>query len=350
MRRSFLAIYLLVAIAVAVAVAVEVPSRVAEGLSRSPAVEVAELGERERVVVRAGMGGDDIAGLLADQGVINDARRFRALVGMTGASAELQAGCYEIARGTPSIEVLRRLRAGLTTDRVLVIPEGLRPEEVADRAVREGVGSAADWASALRLAEGAPGPLGRPPSAGLVGFLFPAAYPIECDTTPDTLLREMLETFREEVPATLLAEGQSEGLSTTEILTLASIIEREAVVKEERAVIASVYRNRLEEGMGLDADPTVQYAVAAPDSAARYGWWKQELTVDDLASRSPYNTYVHEGLPPGPIASPGLEAIEAAVHPADTDFLYFVARGDGGHAFARTLAEHNSNVAQYLRP
>src|SRR5688572_28684359 len=330
------------------AVAVEATSRVAESLGRPAAVEVTALGERERVVVKAGMGGDEIAALLAEQGIISDARRFRALVGMTGASAELQAGCYEIARGTPTIEVLRRLRGGLTTDRVLVVPEGLRPEEVADRAVAEGVGSAADWASALRVADDAPGPLGRPAGAGLAGYLFPAAYPIECDTTPDSLLQTMLETFSDEVPATLLAEAQREGLSTNEILTLASIVEREAVVKEERAVIASVFRNRLEEGMGLDADPTVQYAVAAPASVARYGWWKEELTIDDLANRSPYNTYVHEGLPPGPIASPGLEAIEAAVRPASTDFLFFVATGDGGHAFARTLAEHNSNVAQYL--
>jgi len=349
-RRSLLALYVVLAIAVAGTLALEAMSRVVANLGRPPAAEVTELGERERVVVAPGMGGDDIAALLVEQGVISDARRFRTLVSVTGASSELQAGCYEIARGSPTLEVLRRIRSGLTTDRVLVVPEGLRPEEVADRAVREGIGSAADWASALRLADDTPGPLGRPPGAGLVGYLFPAAYPIECDTTPETLLRKMLETFGEEVPPTLLAEAQSDGLSTSEVLTLASIVEREAVVKEERAVIASVYRNRLEEGMGLDADPTVQYAVAAPASVARYGWWKQELTVDDLANSSPYNTYVHEGLPPGPIASPGLEAIEAAVRPARTDFLFFVARGDGGHAFARTFDEHNRNVAQYLRP
>jgi UPF0755 protein len=198
------------------------------------------------------------------------------------------------------------------------------------------------------VADDAPGPQGRAPGAGLVGYLFPAAYPIECDTTPDTLVRTMLDTFVEEVPAALLAEAQREGFTTNEVLALASIVEREAVVKEERAVIASVYRNRLEEDMGLDADPTVQYAVATPASVARNGWWKQELTVDDLANRSPYNTYVHEGLPPGPIASPGFEAIEASVRPATTDFLFFVAKGDGRHAFARTLTEHNRNVAQYL--
>jgi UPF0755 protein len=351
-RRALLALYALAAVAVAIAFAVEAGDRVAARLDEPSAneagVPVLAERQRERVVVKLGMGGDAIAALLLEKRVISDARRFRALVGVSGASAELQAGCYELARGTPSVEVIRRLRAGLTTDRVLVVPEGLRPEEVAERAIREGVGSAADWESALRVAADAPGPLGRPAGAGLSGYLFPAAYPIECDTTPDSLLRAMLEAFATKVPPALLAEAQREGLSIRELLTIASIVEREAVVKEERAVIASVYRNRLEEEMGLDADPTVQYGVATLDSVARYGWWKQELTIQDLASPSPYNTYVHDGLPPGPIASPGLEAIEASVRPARTDFFYFVAKGDGSHAFARTLAEHNRNVAQYL--
>jgi UPF0755 protein len=349
-RRALLTLYAFAALAVAAVVTFEA-TRSIEARVGGPDVEVraaATLGPRERVIVKSGMGGDAIAALLVERGIITDARRFRTLLGVTGASSELQAGCYEIARGTPSIEVIRRLRAGLTTERVLVIPEGLRPEEVVERGLREGIGTVEEWASAVRVATVSPGPPGRPSGAGLVGYLFPAAYPIECDTTPDTLLKAMTETFAEKVPVALLGEAQRQGLTAQQVITLASIVEREAVVKEERAIIASVYRNRLEDDIGLDADPTVQYAVATPDSVARYGWWKQELTIDDLRSRSPYNTYVHDGLPPGPIASPGYEAIEATVRPARTDFYYFVAKGDGTHAFARTLAEHNRNVAQYL--
>ncbi len=241
------------------------------------------------------------------------------------------------------------MRAGITTGRTLAVPEGLRPEEVAERGVTAGVGSYTDWEIAFARIEEEPGPNGRPRGASLVGYLFPAAYPLECDSTAESLVRAMVRAFDERVSPELFAEARRAGLEPSEVITLASIVEREAVKKEERAVIASVYLNRLDEEIGLAADPTVQFAVATPESVAKFGWWKQELTLTDLKSRSAYNTYVHEGLPPGPIASPGLEAIVATVRPERTDFLYFVAKGDGTHAFARTLAEHNRNVATYQR-
>jgi UPF0755 protein len=132
------------------------------------------------------------------------------------------------------------------------------------------------------------------------------------------------------------------------VITLASIVEREAVVASERPLIAAVFLNRLRAGIPLQADPTVQYAIAAdPASVATYGWWKKELTLDDLKVDHPYNTYVHAGLPPGPIASPGLDAVEAVVRPASTNYLFFVSRNDGTHVFAETLEEHERNVAQY---
>jgi UPF0755 protein len=301
-----------------------------------------------RVVVRNGMAGDEIAQLVKDAGVVGDAARFRALLASTGASSELQAGCYELPRRTPSVEVIRRMRQGVTTGRALSVPEGLRPEEVAERAIEEGIGTQAEWAAALEKVASEPGPLGRPASASLVGYLFPAAYSIECDTTPESLLRKMLETFEERVPDTAPTEAERVGLTFHEAVTLASIVEREAVKKEERPTIASVYLNRLDDDMGLAADPTVQFAVATPESVKEHGWWKQDLTVTDLADESPYNTYVHAGLPPGPIATPGLDAILATIRPQDTDFLYFVARGDGSHEFARTFAEHSRNVQRYL--
>src|SRR5262249_14462470 len=141
-------------------------------------------------------------------------------------------------------------------------------------------------------------------------------------------------------------------LTFPQALTLASIVEREAVVPEERPRIAGVYLNRMREGMRLQADPTVQFALLGPRpdaTAPEGGYWKQELTVDDLAFDSPYNTYRHGGLPPGPICTPGRSALIAVLEPEQHDFLYFVARQDGSHAFARTLDEHNANVARYQR-
>ena len=135
------------------------------------------------------------------------------------------------------------------------------------------------------------------------------------------------------------------GRSLYDIVTLASIIEREAQVPEERALIASVFWNRIGEGLPLQADPTVQYVVGSnPANVALYGYWKAELSLADLATASPYNTYVSVGLPPGPIASPGLDSMLAALEPAETNFLFFVAGPDGSHLFAETLEEHNTNV------
>jgi len=132
------------------------------------------------------------------------------------------------------------------------------------------------------------------------------------------------------------------------VVTLASIVEREAVEPSERPIIASVFLNRLRAGIALQADPTVQYAVGQNNpSVAKYGYWKKDLTLDDLQVDSPYNTYVHPGLPPGPIANPGLASINAVVRPASTNYLYFVAKNDGTHVFAETLEEHLRNVEQY---
>jgi UPF0755 protein len=299
------------------------------------------------VTVEQGMGAAEISAALASSNVV-DAARFELLAAYAGASASLQAGCYEIEAGTPVTEVLRRLRSGDTTGRVLAIPEGLRIEEVGERVTRASVATTEEWQSALRAALETSPPGGLPANVDLTGYLLPAAYPLECDTDAVSLLAAMRAAFQERVTPDLVAEALEQDLTLHEVLTIASIVEREAVVKEERPLVASVFRNRLEEGIALQADPTVQYAVATPSSVAQYGWWKRDLTLDDLALESPYNTYTEPGLPPGPIANPGLDAIIATIRPATTDYLYFVARGDGTHAFAETLAEHNANVERFI--
>jgi len=159
----------------------------------------------------------------------------------------------------------------------------------------------------------------------------------------------MVEQFERRFTPEMREKAQRLGMSIHQVVTLASIIEREAVIPSERPLMAGVFYNRLKDGMSLDADPTVQYALASasPESRKKYGWWKTSLTAEDLQIDSPYNSYRNPGLPPGPICNPGLASLEAALEPAATEDLYFVARPDGSHAFARTLEEHNENVARY---
>ncbi|MCC6382627.1 MAG: endolytic transglycosylase MltG, partial [Dehalococcoidia bacterium] len=185
--------------------------------------------------------------------------------------------------------------------------------------------------------------------ADLQGYLFPDTYIMPVGSSPAQLVDRMLKTFALRFSPDLVAAAAAQGLTPHQALTLASIVEREAVLSSERARIAGVFMNRLAAGDTLGADPTVQFAVALdPNSVARFGYWKLELTLEDLQVDSPYNTRLKPGLPPGPITNPGLDSIKAAVNPEKTDFYYFVAdakKGDGSHVFARTIEEHNHNIA-----
>jgi UPF0755 protein len=158
----------------------------------------------------------------------------------------------------------------------------------------------------------------------------------------------MLESLSTRLTPELRAEAEAQGLTIHQVLTLASIVEREAVLPEERELVASVYRNRMEDDMPLQADPTVQYAITArPGSVVEFGYWKRQLSLQDLQYDSTYNTYVKSGQPPGPIACPGIESIVAVIRPARTNFLFFVAKNDGSHAFSETFEEHQANVRRY---
>src|SRR5207248_7335261 len=172
-------------------------------------------------------------------------------------------------------------------------------------------------------------------------YLFPDTYPLSRHTDAPKLVTLMVNRFERAYTPALRAAADAQGLSVHQAVTLASMIEKETARPEERPLVAAVYENRLRIGMGLQCDPTVIYALA------REGKYTGNLRKDDLWFDSPYNTYRYPGLPPGPIASPGRASLEAAVHPAQVDFLYFVSRNDGTHAFARTLEEHNRNVQKF---
>jgi UPF0755 protein len=301
--------------------------------------------------VTPGEGAGDIGQRLDEAGVIESGRLFRILVALMGVEDEMVAGRYEFDRGMPTLQVIGRLRQGITMPLTVTVPEGLRSEEVALLMERQGIVKAEDFQRALAseaydfdfLSE-------RPPGAGLEGYLFPATYGFSRGVTAEEVVRRMLAAFDAQVTPELRQAIQASGLTLHEGVTLASIVEREAVLPEERPIIASVFLNRLRLGMPLEADPTVQYALANdPASVDRFGFWKQGLTTEDLQVDSPYNTYVNGGLPPGPIANPGLASLQAVAYPAQTDYLYFVARNDGSHVFAETLEEHLRNVEQYQR-
>jgi len=300
------------------------------------------------ITVEQGESARSIGDELQRKGVIRSKRLFEVLVALTGVQNKLEAGDYEFDAGLPSIEVVHRIAEGKTASRNVVIPEGRRSEEVGEILEKAGVVSKQDFLDALVKSQYNEPFLSQTSSASLEGFLFPATYSFFRAAKPGDVVATMLLAFQDKVASQLQLEGQT--LTLDQVVTLASIVEREAQDPAERPIIASVYLNRLRLGINLQADPTVQYALTQfPLSVSAYGYWKKDLTLDDLKVDSPYNTYVRPGLPPGPIANPGLDSINAVVRPARTNYLFFVAKNDGTgqHAFAETLEEHLANVQKY---
>lgn len=327
------------------------PGSAAQALRVRPPISITSDGKPVTFTVPQGMSPDDVASALRQEGVLTDVRRFHLLLGLNNAGRDLRAGCYVFARETPAAEVVRRLRSGVTAGQLVAIPEGRRLEEVGAVLEQAGIASRAQWEAALEAAPRSALPAPLPSSHSLLGYLLPASYPVQCKATAEQMIGAMLQAFAAQVTPAVIGGIERQGLTLHQGLTLASVVEREAVLKSEQAVIASVFLNRLKAGIALQADPTVQFALASKSaSATTTRWWKTALTEDDLQIDSLYNTYRHPGLPPGPIANPGIDAIRAVATPAPNDYLYFVAKGDGAHAFARTLAEHNANVAKYQRP
>jgi UPF0755 protein len=268
--------------------------------------------------------------------VIRSPEGFVALSVLRGSLRSLKAGEYEVPRDASTLLVLGLLEAGKVRQHPLLHPEGATLTELA-RAL-----AAADLASAdeiLRVARD-PGFLRQHgiEAASVEGYLFPDTYHFVRGLSAEQILGRMVQRMQHKLTPELRAQAEARKLSVHELLTLASIVEREAVVRDERRVISAVFWNRLKVGMPLQADPTVQYAV---------GKERRALTRADLAADHPYNTYQRTGLPPGPIASPGLGAIAAALDPADVKYLYFVAKDDQRHHFSTSVEEHNIAVARY---
>lgn len=318
-----------------------------------------------RFVITPGSPARTIAQQLQAAGLITDARLFEAYVRVNNLAAGIEAGAFILSPAMTLAEIAETLQHAEAASLTMTIPEGWRLEQIGDYLEDAGVFGENKAALASYRSETASGALldldparypflnSRPAGASLEGYLFPDTYelPLAGATAQDVLQRQ-LDTFaRRVLPVYEAAIAQkSTTLSLYEVLIVASIVEREAVVSEERPAIAGVYLNRLATGMKLEADPTVQYAMGY--QAATDQWWKTPVFLEEYSSvNSPYNTYLYAGLPPGPIASPGLSSIQAVLQPEQHEYLYFVALPDGSgrHVFAKTFEEHSINVQKYLR-
>lgn len=278
----------------------------------------------------------EVARLLDDAGVIRSPVGFSLLAVLRGSARSLKAGEYQIPRGANTLAVLFQLEGGQVLQHNVVFHEGSTVAELARQLEAERLARAED---VLRVARDALFLRTIDIRADSVeGYLFPDTYQFVKGMTPEEMLARMVARMREQVSPELLAEARARDLSLHQLLTLASIIEREAVESGEMPLISAVFWNRLKRDMPLQADPTVQYAV---------GKDRQRLTREDLQVDSPFNTYRRLGLPPGPIASPGRTAIQAAVRPARVNYLYFVAMDERHHQFSSNLADHNAAVAKY---
>ena len=297
-----------------------------------------------------GSSAEQIIAQLEKAGVAKDGKALRALLDLAGLSPKLQAGRYRFTASMPPAEIVRVLAAGPNRPQVITFREGLRDEEIGDTIEKEGIATVTDWDGALTAAPTATFMDSRPNGASVLGYLLPATYAFDSSTTASTLLQAMLDAFGKQVTPEIVAAGRARGMTLHQVITLASIVEREAASASDRPLVAAVFINRLAQGVPLQADPTVQFAVSrVPGNVERFGYWKTRLTDTDLALNSPYNTYLNRGLPPWPIANPGIDSIKAVVNPANVNYLYFVASPacDRTHLFAATLAEHNANVEKF---
>jgi UPF0755 protein len=297
----------------------------------------------ERVTLPPGASFGAVTDTLAAHRVIANRRVFKLIARVRGVDRAVQAGVYLFPPGTSAWKVLDVLANGAAASQKFTVPEGLTVVDVAALAA-ERLGLPEDSVlAAARDGPAATALLGFPVKS-FEGFLRPETYSLPVAVRPDELVRIMVDGFKAGWEPGWTAQLDSIGMTQLQAVTFASIVEGEARADDERETIAGVYHNRLRIGMALQADPTIQYAITLAT-----GKRKPRLYQKDYQFPSPYNTYLHPGLPPGPVNSPSHRSIEAALHPAKVPYLYFVAGPDGRHLFAKTYGEHLRNIARVRR-
>lgn len=290
-------------------------------------------GETVRFTIPQGSAFGAVTDTLESRGLVRYPLLFRLYARHKGVERSIKPGVYEVEGGLAWSELLDRMVRGDVMRLTVVVPEGWTVAQIAPR-VASAVDAPADSLIDLLLSEETaeryqvPGPT-------LEGYVYPATYVLPVGTPADAIIRAMVDRYRQVWTPERRARADSIGMTEREVVTLASIVEKEARSWGERDTIAAVFHNRLRINMPLQADPTVQYALGEHQARLLY------RHIDEVSDH-PYNTYARRGLPPGPIASPSAGAIDATLNPADVDFLYFVARPNGTHVFTRSLVEHNA--------
>lgn len=274
-------------------------------------------------VVKKGDGIREIASNLKKEGLIKNSIAFFIVIKRLGLDGKIQAGDFRLSKSMDAEKVAQILTHG-TLDIWITIPEGKRADQIADTLEEDIPSYKADWRDKLIENE---------------GYLFPDTYLIPKDASIDLILATMKNNFEKKYD-TLQINSQ---LSKSELVTIASLVEREAKFENDRPLVASVIINRLKISMALQIDATIQYALGNKNN----GWWKRDLTKEDLRTNSPYNTYSNTGLPPTPISNPGLDVLEAVANPAKTDYLYYISDSSGHNHYAKTLEQHNANIRKY---
>jgi UPF0755 protein len=293
------------------------------------------------VHVERGAGSSAIARSLVSRGVLRRELPFSLYARITGGSRRMQAGEYRFQQPASPKEILNRIIKGDVYYVSITIPEGLTARETVAHIAKSGIGDQSGMLSALSRTDWVQDL--SPDSRDLEGFLFPETYRFSRKVRSEDVVRTLVEQFRANFQQLRARHAPPEGWSVREIVTLASLVEKEAGNRDERPMVASVLLNRLEQRMPLACDPTIIYALKL---AGRYDG---NIRKSDLLLDSPYNTYTRQGLPPGPIANPGADSLRAALDPAKTDYLFFVSRNDGTHHFSRDYKAHSLAVNRYQK-
>ena len=298
-----------------------------------------EAGQRVHMKIRPGMDAREIGRALEQEGVIDSALRFRLLVKLNGYGDQLKVGTYNFKTGMTYDEVFAKLLAGEQEYIQLTIPEGFTVKDIARRLEETGLADSDEFLKAAKdFTPYSYMERHKETFYPCEGFLFPDTYTVESDVPISTLMNMMVEDFDQRLTPALRRQAKDMGLSIYELITLASIVEKECRFAEDRPIVAQVFFKRLKVGMPLQTDASLQYLMDAP---------KEDVTIADTEIESPYNTYQHMGLTPGPIANPGMAAIKAVLNPADTDYLYFVADRLGHNHYSNSYEEHLALVEQY---
>jgi UPF0755 protein len=289
----------------------------------------------------------EIASRLEVEGIIRSAKAFRYYLLYSGKDTSIQAGVYQLSPAVSALEIAQALQDSTPSEVLFTVLKGWRLEEIASTMPTSGFNiTAEEFLSMTKYPAGIPLPDEAPSGRGLEGYLMPGSYELDRTMSGDALIGFLVEQYFAQVSTEMWEGFTRQGLTFDEAVILASIVQREAVVEDEQPMIASVFLNRLSIGMKLETDPTVQYALGYQED--RGSWWKSPLGLDDLAFDNPYNTYLYQGLPPGPICNPGLPALRAVAFPAQSPYYFFRAKcdGSGRHFFAVTFDEHLNNACK----